>query len=97
MRAISRLRDETGNLAPALGDLLINDLEPAARRLCPPIARLIGRLLEAGAVGASMSGSGATVFGVFESRDRANQAAEALRAAEAGACWVRVTRIITPD
>jgi 4-diphosphocytidyl-2-C-methyl-D-erythritol kinase len=96
MRAISRLCDETGNVAPALGELLINDLEPAARRLCPPVARLIDRLLEAGALGASMSGSGATVFGVFESRDRANQGAEALRAGESGARWIRVTRIITP-
>jgi 4-diphosphocytidyl-2-C-methyl-D-erythritol kinase len=98
MRAISRLRDETENLAPALGDLLINDLEPAARRLCPPIVRWIDRLIEAGAVGASMSGSGATVFGVFESRERASQAAETLRASEAGkreTSWVRVTRIIT--
>jgi 4-diphosphocytidyl-2-C-methyl-D-erythritol kinase len=95
MRAISKLRGETGNFAPALGDLLINDLEPAARRLCPPVARLMGRLREAGALGVSMSGSGATVFGVFESGDRADRAAEALRASEAEGTWIRVTRIIT--
>jgi 4-diphosphocytidyl-2-C-methyl-D-erythritol kinase len=94
MRAISRLRGETGDLVPALGELLINDLEPAARRLCPPVARLIRRLHEAGAVGVSMSGSGATVFGVFESGDRANRAAEALRASESDGNWIRVTRII---
>jgi 4-diphosphocytidyl-2C-methyl-D-erythritol kinase len=57
---------------------------------------LIDRLFEVGAVGASMSGSGATVFGVFESHDRANQAAEALRVSDVGADWIRVTRIITP-
>jgi 4-diphosphocytidyl-2-C-methyl-D-erythritol kinase len=95
MRAISRLRGETGDLAPALGDLLINDLEPAARRLCPPVARLIKRLKEVGAIGVSMSGSGATVFGVFESGDRASEAAEMLRASEPGESWIRVTRIIT--
>ena len=95
MRAISRLRGETDDLAPALGDLLINDLEPAARRLCPPVARLVNRLREAGAIGVSMSGSGATVFGVFESGGRASQAAERLRAAESSESWIRVTRVIT--
>jgi 4-diphosphocytidyl-2-C-methyl-D-erythritol kinase len=94
MRAISRLRSETSDLAPALGDLLINDLEPAARRLCPPVGRLMSQLSETGAVGVSMSGSGATVFGVFESADLANRAAEALRASESDECWIRVTRII---
>jgi 4-diphosphocytidyl-2-C-methyl-D-erythritol kinase len=95
MRAISRLRGETGDLAPALGDLLINDLEPAARRLCPPVARLIERLTEVGAVGVGMSGSGATVFGVFASREMANQAARGLRVSEAAQCWIQVTAIIT--
>lgn len=95
MRAISRLRGETGDLTRALGDLLINDLEPAARRLCPPVARLLGRLREAGAIGASMSGSGATVFGVFQSGGRASRAAEALRVSESDESWIRVTRIIT--
>ena len=95
MRAISRLCGETGDLTHALGDLLINDLEPAARRLCPPVARLLGRLREAGAIGVSMSGSGATVFGVFESGGRASRAAEVLRISESGESWIRVTRIIT--
>lgn len=97
MRAISRLRGETGDLAPALGDLLINNLEPAARRLCPPVARLIERLREVGAIGVSMSGSGATVFGVFASGELASRAAEALRLSEADQCWIQVTRIITAD
>ena len=95
MRAISRLRGETGAFAPALGDLLINDLEPAARRLCPPVARLIERLSEVGAVGVGMSGSGATVFGVFASGEMANQAARGLRVSEAAHCWIQVTRVIT--
>ena len=100
MRAFSKLRDETGDLAPALGDLLVNDLEPAARRLCPPVARLIERLREAGALGVTMSGSGATVFGVFASRGAASEAAERLRAggaSEPGTTWIRVTRIIASD
>lgn len=49
----------------ALAELLGNDLEPAALRLCPAIARLRERLLAAGALAVGLSGSGATVFGVF--------------------------------
>ncbi len=97
MRAISKMRSETGDLAPALGELLINDLEPAARRLCPPIARLSERLQEAGAIGVSMSGSGATVFGVFASGELAKRAADELRISEVKECWIEVTRIIAAD
>jgi 4-diphosphocytidyl-2-C-methyl-D-erythritol kinase len=93
MRAISRLSGETGDLTTALGDLLINDLEPAAKRLCPPIARLIDRLHQVGAIGVSMSGSGATVFGVFASGELANRAALTLRRSEADDCWIKATRI----
>jgi 4-diphosphocytidyl-2-C-methyl-D-erythritol kinase len=95
MRAISQLRDETGDLGSALRELLINDLEPAARRLCPPVGRLMVRLSEVGAIGVSMSGSGATVFGVFESPESAGTAALALRSSEADECWIQVTQIIT--
>lgn len=49
-----------------LADRLHNDLEAAAVRLCPPIARLQERIRDAGAVGVGMSGSGPTVFGLFE-------------------------------
>jgi len=93
MRAILRLRSETTDWAPALGDLLINDLEPAAIRLCPPIGRLMSRLRELGSVGVSMSGSGATVFGIFDSVEEAESAARELRSApNSEGTWVRVTR-----
>ena len=47
-------------------------------------------------LGVSMSGSGATVFGVFESADQAEKAAQELRfSPEFEECWVRVTRILT--
>lgn len=105
MRAISRLAGERADLEPALGELLINDLEPAARRLCPPVARLSNRLREAGSIGVSMSGSGATVFGVFDSRAHAEEGAKRLsallredridREASENECWVRVTKVIT--
>ncbi|MFK7895046.1 MAG: 4-(cytidine 5'-diphospho)-2-C-methyl-D-erythritol kinase [Myxococcota bacterium] len=76
MRAISRLAGERADLEPALGELLINDLEPAARRLCPPVARMSNRLRASGAIAVSMSGSGATVFGVFESEADAERGAK---------------------
>ncbi|MEM9176203.1 MAG: 4-(cytidine 5'-diphospho)-2-C-methyl-D-erythritol kinase [Myxococcota bacterium] len=78
MRAISGLAGETGAWRHALGALLVNDLAPAAIRLCPPIGRWLDRLREAGAIGVGMSGSGGTVFGVFGSAAEAERASSAL-------------------
>lgn len=50
-----------GDSAP----LLVNDFEPAVFERWPAIAEMKRRLLENGAVGALMSGSGSTVFGLF--------------------------------
>ncbi len=47
-------------------------------RLCPTIAELRARLLEAGALCASVTGSGPTVFGVFEGAAAARRAADKL-------------------
>ena len=58
-----------------------NALEYAAVKCCPDIARLKNFLTDAGALCASMSGSGPTVFGLFEDRAAACRAADALRAA----------------
>jgi 4-diphosphocytidyl-2-C-methyl-D-erythritol kinase len=79
------------------GELLVNDLEPAARRLCPPVGRLLAEMREAGAIGAGMTGSGATVFGVFESKEAADTAADWLRRAPTGgadSAWIQVSRLI---
>ena len=94
MRAISRLSGEAGDLL-AGGNLLVNDLEPAARRLCPPIARVFDLLHAAGALGVGLSGSGATVFGVFASRGQANGVMESLRSESPNVGWVEVTRVIS--
>ena len=57
-----------------------NDLEPAAIGLVPSIGDLIARLNAAtGCMLARMSGSGATVFGLFGSGAQAHQAAHDLR------------------
>lgn len=62
-----------GDLA-ALGKLLFNALEEPAVNLVPEIAVLHERLIQAGALGASMSGSGSTVFGLFDSAKAAREA-----------------------
>ena len=63
--------------------LAVNDLEPAARVLCPAIAAALEAARAAGADLAMVSGSGPTVFGVFAGPGgarRAEAAAAALRA-----------------
>ncbi|MEK6792129.1 MAG: 4-(cytidine 5'-diphospho)-2-C-methyl-D-erythritol kinase [Deltaproteobacteria bacterium] len=59
--------------------LLVNDLESITIKRYPEIARLKERLLEAGAIGALMSGSGPTVFGVFGKRQDAIAAYERIK------------------
>lgn len=55
-----------------------NDLEAAAISLCPPIAEVLAALRATGADLVRMSGSGATCFALFRSRDVMRQAAEKL-------------------
>jgi 4-diphosphocytidyl-2-C-methyl-D-erythritol kinase len=56
-----------------------NDMEPAALKLAPQIAGVIATLaLQPGCLLARMSGSGATCFGLFEDKDKAEAAAKAL-------------------
>lgn len=63
-------------------DLLDNDLEGVVLNndRYRPIAELKESLLEVGADGALMSGSGATVFGLFLDKDKALEAEELLKA-----------------
>lgn len=73
-----------------------NDLEPPAIALVPQIGDLIDRLAHApGCMLARMSGSGATVFGLFGSAAQAHQAAHELRA-ETPAYWVAAAPLICP-
>jgi 4-diphosphocytidyl-2-C-methyl-D-erythritol kinase len=68
---------DTARLAAAL----YNDLEPAAFDLLPALAKSKQRLLEAGALGAVMSGSGPTMLGLCADEDHATQLARAARSA----------------
>jgi 4-diphosphocytidyl-2-C-methyl-D-erythritol kinase len=56
--------------------LLRNDLEVAAVALRPGVARQLERMLEAGALGAVVSGSGPTVVGIARDRGHAREVAE---------------------
>ncbi len=55
--------------------LVTNDFEPHIFAAHPAIARVKERLLEAGAVYASMSGSGSAVFGLFDDAEKAKKIA----------------------
>jgi len=59
---------------PTRAAQMVNDLEPPVVRRHPEIAALRTILREAGAVAATMTGSGSAVFGLFRSRTAANSA-----------------------
>src|SRR6266571_2726760 len=67
-----------GDLA-RLGASLANDLEPAAFDLLPGLRAGKERLLEAGVLGAVMSGSGPTLLGLCRDEEHAGRVARAVR------------------
>ena len=78
--------DKSAPMALALGagdvveiaGLLHNDLERPAFALRPELPALKGRMVEAGALGALLSGSGPTIFGVARDEDHARSIAGAV-------------------
>ena len=66
-------RAEPGDIT----DYVFNDLEHVVINSFPVIAEIKNRLLEQGAGFALMSGSGSTVFGVFDSHEKAVEASRA--------------------
>lgn len=83
-----RLRTVAGAGASPLTypELLVNDLEPAARSLRPEIGAALDALREAGAPLALLTGSGPTAFGLFEDISAAHEAADALNRGDAIVC-----------
>jgi 4-diphosphocytidyl-2-C-methyl-D-erythritol kinase len=73
-----RLRELAAGSLDDLAAALENDLQAAALSLRSNLQGGIDALLEAGALGAGLSGSGPTLFGVFSSPDEAERAAAAL-------------------
>ena len=59
-----------------------NDLQPPCTARRPALGRLVGLLESSGSTVAMMSGSGPTVFGVFDGRKAARRAAAAVEAQE---------------
>ena len=73
-----------------------NDLQPPAIKLVPVIGDIIEQLAETqGCILARMSGSGATVFGLFGSSGQAHQAAQVMRAASPDH-WVAAAPLVLP-
>lgn len=73
-----------------------NDLQAPAVALVPVIADLVARMAQRpGCVLARMSGSGATVFGLFGAGAQAHQAAHDLREAFPGS-WVAAAPLLVP-
>lgn len=76
MMSFSQALSGRGDLA----DLILNDLERPAFRLCPEIRSLLRRLREVGAEAVSMTGSGPCTFGLFPRRQDAERALDCFRA-----------------
>lgn len=76
--------------AGQLAALVENDLAAPAEELCPASAELRARLRAAGALSASVSGSGSAVFGLFGAVDAAREAHAALATSVP---WAAVARL----
>ena len=76
-----------------MGDLIENDLETVTVPRYPVIAEIKRWLIGKGALAASMSGSGPTVFGIFKTGSAAADAAGMARV-EWPDCWVHTARVI---
>jgi len=71
-----RIKDQLGKESLVISQFLDNDLESVTSAKFPMLVRIKKTLLDAGAEGALMTGSGPSVFGVFSSRKQAEQARE---------------------
>lgn len=63
-----------------------NDLQPVTEAMHPQIGNVRGMLQEHGAYFSQMSGSGASIFGLFEDEERAKEAESSLK--KAGQCFL---------
>jgi 4-diphosphocytidyl-2-C-methyl-D-erythritol kinase len=68
-----KLRGNFGTIREVAA-VLENDLEKVSILMCPKIQRIKKGLTEAGAIGTLMSGSGSSVFGIFEGEAQAKEA-----------------------
>lgn len=71
---------------------LSNVLETVSMEMCPMVGEIKRRFMETGAIGSLMSGSGPTVYGLFESRKIAQSSAKTIKE-EFGLRDVALTKI----
>jgi 4-diphosphocytidyl-2-C-methyl-D-erythritol kinase len=76
--------DTLKNESMEISQILENDLEKVTSARYPIIDTIKESLMQAGAGGAMMTGSGPSVFGIFSSRQRAASAKEALSSRDLG-------------
>jgi 4-diphosphocytidyl-2-C-methyl-D-erythritol kinase len=93
-REVGRVGQAQARQAGRAGQDFSNDLQPVVARRHPVVATLVAALERAGAVQASLSGSGSAVFGLFARQSQAERAARALRR-RAPRRLVLVTRTLT--
>jgi len=79
---------EKGDLS-ALSSVMMNRFEDVILPLRPAVVKIKEAFLSCGAVGTMMSGSGPSVFGIFESEEDARRARDLLREKN---CFVFMTR-----
>jgi 4-diphosphocytidyl-2-C-methyl-D-erythritol kinase len=65
---------------PALAATIGNDLTPVSRNFVPEVPALEQELVASGALGASMSGSGTAVYGIFDDENAAESAKDTVDA-----------------
>lgn len=93
-RGESRINLRTFLASPwRLAEVMENDLESVTLREYPVLSELKEWILEQGALGALMSGSGPTVFGVFCERSRAEKSVELVKEAWKD-CWATVADVL---
>lgn len=80
---------EGKNILNFVPSVFSNDLEAPVVRRFPVIAEIKRGLLEEGAMFSMMSGSGAAVFGVFESAEKARNASKVFKD-----CWTAVVKTL---
>lgn len=76
-----------------LSTMLNNDLERVVIERYPVVGEIKERMLKEGALISAMSGSGPTVFGVFDSKDMAEKAANAIKPSAYGG-WYKVVETL---
>jgi 4-diphosphocytidyl-2-C-methyl-D-erythritol kinase len=88
------LRALAQNDLPHVGSCLFNSLEGPSITKFPVLRMLKNAMLASGAMGALMSGSGATVFGLFADAKAADESACQIRKEFGPSMWTKVTKSI---